>query len=59
MRKIIDTFGYLSFDETSTKALEKIGFEKEGFQKKAIFRNSKHHDVLLFGLLREDWGKKC
>jgi RimJ/RimL family protein N-acetyltransferase len=49
------TAGAYSFNDRSVSALVKMGFQKEGVQRKAVFHNGKYYDHILFGLLREDW----
>ena len=39
----------------SAIALKKVGFVQEGRQRKQFLRNEQTYDVLLFGLLREDF----
>ena len=41
----------------SARVLEKAGFTLEGRLRRDIFRNHRWMDVLVFGLLREDWSK--
>jgi RimJ/RimL family protein N-acetyltransferase len=36
------------------RALEKVGFEREGRQREALFRAGKWRDLVLYGLLRSD-----
>lgn len=49
-------------NNASVRVLEKLGFVHEGTLRRALVRNGKMLDNLLFGLLREEWearaGKK-
>ena len=36
---------------------KKLDFKEEGKQKKAIFRNGKFHDLLMMGILVENWNQ--
>lgn len=42
-------------NERSTRALEKLGFRHEGVLRAWHRHGDVHHDVNVFGLLREDW----
>lgn len=44
-----------SFNDASAALLESIGFEHEGTRREAAWFRSEYHDMLLYGLLREDW----
>jgi RimJ/RimL family protein N-acetyltransferase len=44
-----------AFNERSLKLHKKVGFKEEGRQREAIFKNGRYHDVVVFGLLREEW----
>jgi len=44
-----------AFNERSIRFHEKIGFQKEGRLRQAIFKNGQYHDLMLFGILREEW----
>ena len=49
---------YLRVHGNNPKGLatyEKVGFQKEGVMRKALFRQGRYHDVILMGLLREDF----
>lgn len=43
--------GVYAFNERSIKMLTKLGFEKEGRQKQAVFKNGTYHDIILFGMI--------
>lgn len=42
----------------SSKILKRNGFIKEGTLRKQIFKNRKWQDIVLYGILREDFKKK-
>lgn len=39
----------------STRLLEKIGMRREGTIRSALFHHARWHDVLLYGITREEW----
>jgi RimJ/RimL family protein N-acetyltransferase len=43
------------FNERSIKFHKKVGFREEGRLRQAIFKNGEYHDLVLFGILREEW----
>jgi RimJ/RimL family protein N-acetyltransferase len=45
------------FNVRSQKMHLKIGFKQEGLRRQAKFVNGSYHDVVEYGLLREDWEK--
>ena len=47
--------GAYSFNTRSIQHLERLGFQKEGCQRKAVFKNGQYHDNILFGLLKDEW----
>jgi RimJ/RimL family protein N-acetyltransferase len=44
-----------AFNERSIKFHKKVGFQEEGRLRQAIFKNGQYHDLMLFGILREEW----
>ncbi len=48
----------LSFNKRSIGLHKKLGFKKEGVKRKEWFINGKFHDLVIFGLLREEY-KNC
>ena len=46
--------GVYSFNNKSLKLIERLGFKKEGRQRQSIYKNGKYHDIILFGLLKEE-----
>jgi RimJ/RimL family protein N-acetyltransferase len=45
----------LAYNERSIKLHKRIGFREEGRSRQEIFKNGQYHDVLQFGILREEW----
>ena len=45
----------VAFNERSIKLHKKIGFREEGCLRQAMFKNGQYHDLLQFGILREEW----
>jgi len=35
--------------------LEKLGFVREGRKRRALYKNGRYHDVVEYGVLREEW----
>lgn len=46
-----------SFNKGAIRSYEKCGFTKEGILRNELFRFGQFHDVVLFGLLREEWNQ--
>jgi RimJ/RimL family protein N-acetyltransferase len=44
-----------SFNDASIGLLEALGFEQEGTLREAAWFRGEYHDMLWYGLLREDW----
>jgi RimJ/RimL family protein N-acetyltransferase len=44
-----------AFNERSIKLHKKVGFQEEGRLRQATFKNGQYHDLMLFGILREEW----
>ena len=40
------------------KALERIGFTREGVLRQVAFRDGAWRDALIYGLLRQDWQRQ-
>ncbi len=45
----------IAYNERSARHLLRNGFQLEGRRRQAIFRHGRYHDMLDFGVLREDW----
>lgn len=46
-----------AFNERSIRLHKRVGFREEGRQREAVFNNGKFHDLVLLGLLREEWSE--
>lgn len=44
-----------AFNERSLKLHKRVGFQEEGRQREAIFKSGEYHDIVEFGLLRDEW----
>ncbi len=44
-----------SFNKAAIKCYKKLGFIVEGTLRQELFRAGKYHDVIIMGLLREEW----
>ena len=40
---------------SSQKLFEKLGFQKEGILRAHVLRNNEYLDMLMYGLLRDEW----
>lgn len=47
-----------SFNEGSIKLHESLGFKMEGRQRRMIFTNGKHHDVILYGMTSDEFRER-
>jgi RimJ/RimL family protein N-acetyltransferase len=45
----------LDFNERSIKLHLRTGFQEEGWLREAFFRNGRFHDLVIFGILRDEW----
>lgn len=48
---------WIDFNEPSRKLYEKCGWSVEGVKKEAIYRDGKYHDLIIVGILKEDYLK--
>jgi len=44
-----------SFNIRAIKCYEKLGFKQEGTLRKEIFREGKYHDILVYGMFRDEF----
>ena len=56
LRRVAAAVG--SFNDASIGLLESIGFEHEGTLREAAWFRGEYHDMLQYGLLREEWGTR-
>jgi RimJ/RimL family protein N-acetyltransferase len=47
--------GAFAFNERSIRMQKAVGFQEEGRQREIMFNNGEFHDLVLFGLLRDEW----
>lgn len=45
----------LAFNERSITLHKKLGFREEGRLRQTMFKNGEYHDLLQFGILRQEW----
>jgi len=45
----------VAFNERSIRLHKKVGFQEEGRLRQAMFKNGQYHDLVQFGILREEW----
>ncbi len=43
------------FNPRAIRAYEKVGFVHEGRRRQALFREGVYHDILVLGILRDEW----
>lgn len=43
------------FNPRAIRVYEKAGFVREGIRRQAVWRGSQYRDVLIYGILREEW----
>ncbi len=46
------------FNERSFRMHKKVGFKEEGRRRQAIYKNGQYHDLIEFGMLKEEWEHK-
>ena len=47
----------LAFNEIIIKIHQRFGSKIEGTLRQHIFKNGKYHDVIVLGILKEEWEK--
>jgi RimJ/RimL family protein N-acetyltransferase len=45
----------MAFNTAALRCYEAVGFRREGVIRKQVFRAGSYHDVVVLGLLREEW----
>jgi len=53
MRRVFARAG--DFNDASQGLLESLGFQREGVRRQAAYYRGDYHDMVLYGLLREEW----
>lgn len=51
----VDTDIRYFLNEQAIRAYEKVGFQKEGACRQAVLRDGKKYDLVIMGILREEW----
>jgi len=49
---------YFKRNPASGRVLQKLGFHCEGCQRRHVLKNGRHEDVVLCGILQEEWKKE-
>jgi len=47
--------GAIDFNERSIRMHKSVGFKEEGRQRDAVYRNGRFHDLVVFGILKDEW----
>jgi len=45
----------IAYNSSAINLYEKVGFVREGTVREFVFRDSKRHDLYMYGLLRKEW----
>ena len=45
----------LEYNARAIRAYERVGFQREGAHRQAVCRDGQYFDLLLYGILREEW----
>jgi RimJ/RimL family protein N-acetyltransferase len=45
----------LDYNTRAIQAYERVGFQREGAHRQAVHRSDQYYDLLLYGILREEW----
>ncbi len=45
----------IEYNKGGIRAYEKVGFQLEGRKRSMVYRDGKRYDVLIMGILREEW----
>jgi RimJ/RimL family protein N-acetyltransferase len=46
------------FNKRAFQSYKKVGFKEEGIRREAIFKKGEYHDVIMMGILKEEWQSK-
>jgi [ribosomal protein S5]-alanine N-acetyltransferase len=52
------SLGVISTHDAAIRVYEKVGFRREGVERRALWRNGKWHDRLVMGILRGESGSR-
>jgi RimJ/RimL family protein N-acetyltransferase len=45
-----------AYNTAALALYEKLGFTREGIHREALHREGQRYDMILFGILRREWG---
>ena len=45
----------IAFNERSIRMHRTVGFKEEGREREITFKNGKYEDIVIFGMLRQEW----
>ncbi|MBK8027449.1 MAG: GNAT family N-acetyltransferase [Chloroflexi bacterium] len=45
----------MDYNTAAIKAYERVGFQREGAHRQAVVREGRAYDLLLYGILRDEW----
>nr|WP_280635571.1 GNAT family protein [Bacillus sp. 165] len=48
----------IDYNKSAIRAYEKAGFQHEGRMRAAVYRDGKHYDRVIMGILRSEWAAK-
>jgi RimJ/RimL family protein N-acetyltransferase len=48
----------MSYNAAAIKSYERAGFVLEGAKRQMVYREGKRHDLLVYGILRDEWAEK-
>jgi len=51
----LETF---SFNRRAIRCYEKVGFRHEGTRRQALYRDGRYHDILIMGILKEEFSTR-
>lgn len=49
--------GNIEYNSVTEHIKEKCGFKQEGVLRERVYKNGKHHSIIVWSLLRSDWEK--
>ncbi|MGC2289235.1 MAG: GNAT family protein, partial [Thermoplasmata archaeon] len=45
-------------NQASVALLERLGFQREGVLRSALFHHARWHDIAVYGVMRDEWAAK-
>lgn len=49
----------LAYNAAAIKAYERVGFVREGVRRQLVAREGQRYDMLLYGILRDEWAAQA